>query len=884
MSHLREFVLRAVAFVTRARRGDDDLGDELRFHQAMLEQSLERQGLDPASAHREARRQLGGPTQIAEAYGDQRTLPSLETVLQDVRYALRTLCRAPGFTLAAMTTIALGIGANTAIFTVANTALLRPLPFADPDRLVFFGDTGSDGLPSNIGFQTFADVRDRSRAFRDVAAIRSWQPTLVTTEAERLNAMRVSWNFFAMLGVRPALGRDFRREDDHPDRYRVLILSDGLWRRRFNADPSVVGRTIRMNDRSFEIVGVMPASFEPLLSSYFYERAELWAVLGYEGSQPSACRTCQHLKAIGRIRPDVTLAQATADLEGVRAGLRGEFPNDYPPGSMSAVPLQQLFSGSVRGGMYVLLAAVGFVLLIACANVANLMLARALNRTREMAVRAALGASRGRLIRQLLTESVVLSGAGGALGLALASLTLPLLATMVPVNVPRIDNLAFDRVVMSFALLLTVATGILFGLVPAIRASGASLLGGLSSDARGSVGKGSQKTRQLLVVVDLALALVLLTGAGLMIRSLARLVRVDPGFNAERVMTLQFSLVGEAYRDDAQVRQFIDRTVEKVRALPGVEAAALTGQVPMGGNGDSYGFHIDGRMRPNPAEDPSAERYSVTPEYFRVMQIPLKRGRLFTSTDTETSQPVMAISETTARTLFAGTDPIGQRVRVGGSTSGPWRTIVGVVGDVHHVDLSSEATPQMYLPQSQLTDSFLVLTVKSAIGDAAALVPGIRAVLRELDPAVPVYAVAPLQQLVSQSFAGRRFVMTLLGGFAAVALLLASVGLYGVVSYTVAQRTREVGLRMALGATSSDIRRLILGAGAQTVGAGLAAGLASATVLASSLQHMLFNVRALDVPTLTTAALAVVAVASVAHWIPIRRALRVDPSRALRID
>ena len=264
MSSLREFALRAVAFVTRARRRDDDLGDELRFHQSMLEQSLERQGLDPAAARREARLQLGGPTQIAEAYGDQRTLPWLETVLQDVRYALRTLCRAPGFTLAAMTTIALGIGANTAIFTVANTALLRPLPFADPDRLVFFGDTGSDGLPSNIGFQTFADVRDRTRAFQDVAAIRSWQPTLVTTDAERLNAMRVSWNFFAMLGVRPALGRNFRREDDHPDRYRVLILSDGLWRRRFNADPAVVGRTIRMNDQSFEIVGVMPASFEPL--------------------------------------------------------------------------------------------------------------------------------------------------------------------------------------------------------------------------------------------------------------------------------------------------------------------------------------------------------------------------------------------------------------------------------------------------------------------------------------------------------------------------------------------------------------------------------------------------------------------------------------------
>ncbi len=509
--------------------------DELRFHFEMLQQSLRGQGMDPDAARREARLRLGGSAQIAEAYGDQRTLPRLETVLQDVRYALRTLGRAPGFTLAALTTLALGIGANTAIFTVANTALLRPLPFADPNRLVFFGDTGTDGVPSNIGYQTFTDIRDRGRTFEQVAAIRSWQPTLVTTDAERLNGMRVSWNFFAMLGAHPALGRDFRREDDHPDRYRVLMLSDGLWRRRFNADPAVIGRTIRMNDQNFEIIGIMPPSFEPLLSSYFYKRAELWAVLGYDGSLPYACRSCQHLKAVGRLRPDVSLAQAAADLDSVRDGLRREFPNEYPPGNMSAVRLQELFSGPVRGGMYVLLTAVGFVLLIACANVANLMLARAMHRTREMAVRAALGAGRGRLIRQLLTESVVLSGAGGALGTALAVMTLPLLASMVPVDVPRIDRLAFDRDVLAFAVLLTVATGVLFGLVPAIRASGSSLLAGLGSDSRGSVTRGSHRARQLLVVADLALALVLLTGAGLMIKSLTRLMHVDPGFNVERV-------------------------------------------------------------------------------------------------------------------------------------------------------------------------------------------------------------------------------------------------------------------------------------------------------------------------------------------------------------
>lgn len=882
MSALRELGARIIAFLTRARQRDGGLRDELRFHVEMMEEDLRRQGMDGASARREAKLRLGGAAQIVEAYDDQRTLPQLETVLQDVRYACRTLGRTPGFTAAALVTLALGIGANAAIFTVAHTILLRPLPYADPQRLVAFGDRAADGLPTNIGYQTFADFRDQNRAFEQVAAIRSWQPTLVTTEAERLNAMRVSWNFFAMLGARPAIGRDFRREDDRPDHWRVLVLSDGLWRRRFGANPGVIGRTVRMNDQNYEIVGVLPASFEPLLSAYFYKPADLWAPLGYDGTLPYACRSCQHLRAVGRIRPGVTPELATVDLERVRAGLMRAFPREYPAGGMAAMPLQQVFAGQLRGGLYVLLAAVGFVLLIACANVANLLLARAMNRTREMAVRAALGAGRGRLIRQMLTESAALSVAGGALGVALASFALPALVSLAPVNIPRIERVEIDRVVLGFTAALSLLTGVLFGLMPACRATSARLRAGLSTDARGSVGAGSQKARQLLVVADLALALVLLTGAGLMLKSLARLMHVDPGFRTERVLTLQFSLVGEAYREDAAVMRFIDRVIEKVRALPGVAAAAAAGQVPMGGNGDSYGFHIDGLMHANPADDPSAERYSVTPDYFRVMQIPLKRGRFFTPTDTETSAPVMVISESTERALFNGEDPIGRRVRVGDPANGPWRTIVGVVGNVHHADLTITATPQMYLPQSQMTDSFLVLTIKASTRDAAVLVPGVRGVLRELDPSVPIYDVATLQDLLARSFAQRRFVMTLLGGFAGLALLLASVGLYGVVSYTVAQRTREVGLRMALGAAPSDIVRLVLGSGARTVVGGLAAGLACAVLLTQFLQTMLFDVNALDPETLAAAVLMLTAIACVAHWMPLRRALRVDPAIALR--
>ena len=883
MSTLRELLARVKGFLGAADR-TTDLNDELQFHLEMEEQELRRQGKDPAAARRQARLRLGGRAQIAEAYADQRTLPALETLVQDARYAWRTLARTPGFTAAALVTLALGIGANAAIFTVVHTVLLRPLPYANPERLLAFGDRDSDGLPTNIGFQTFADVRDQNRAFEQMAAIRSWQPTLVTTEAERLNAMRVSWNFFAMLGAHPAIGRDFTQQDDHPNRYRVLILSDALWRRRFGGNPAILGQFVRMNDQSFQIVGVMPAAFEPLLSAYFYKPAELWAPLGYDGTLRYACRSCQHLRAIGRVRPDVTLDQATADLDRVRAGLVRAFPQEYPAGRMAAIPLQELFAGRLRGGLYVLIAAVGFVLLIACANVANLLLARATSRTREMAVRAALGASRARLVRQMLTESTVLSLAGGVLGVLLATVALPALVSLAPVNLPRIEQLRIDRVVLGFTGALSLLTGVLFGLIPAMRASSARLRAGLSADARGAVGSGSPRARQLLVVADLALALVLVAGAALMLKSLGHLVRVDPGFNADRVVTLQFSLVGEAYREDRPVLQFIDRVVEKISALPGVEAAAMASQIPMGGNGDSFGFHIEGLLHANPAEDPSAERYSVTPGYFRVMQIPLKRGRLLTQADSETSTPVMLVSEATERALFNGADPIGWRIRVGDASSGPWRTIVGIVGDVHHEDLTVAATPQMYLPQSQMTDSFLVIVIKAATRDAAALVPAARGVLRELDPSVPVYEVATLDELVARSFGQRRFVMTLLGGFAGLALLLASVGLYGVVSYTVAQRTRELGLRVALGATPAHIRRLVLFSGARTVGAGLVAGFACAVLFTRFLQTLLFDVSPLDPFMLAAALSTLTVVAGLAHWIPVRRALQVDPAIALRQD
>ena len=447
--------------------------------------------MTPEDAHREARTRFGGVTQVSDAYADQRTLPVLESFARDARYGLRMLARSPGFTAAALITLALGIGASTTIFSVVNAVLLRPLPFADPDRLVALGDWRDDGRVDNMGFTTFVDYRDRNQTFERMALMRSWTPTLVADgEAERLPAVRVSSSFFSMLGVRPALGRDFTEDDDRPDHWRVVILSDGLWRRRFGGDPAVIGRFIRMNDATFQIIGVMRPDFEPLLSGRFYAPAEIWAPIGYDLSDRSACRSCGHLKAFGRIKAGVTPEQGIADLNSIRAQLRRDHPSDYPPGEMMVMPLGVAIAGPVRTPLFVLLGAVGFVMLIACANVANLLLSRAIHRSREIAVRAALGAGRARLIGQLLTESAILGLAGGVLGVAVAAFGLRSVATLAPVSIPRLDHAGLDGSVLTFALLVSILSGLGFGLVPAFRASSARLRESLAFDARTAAGGG----------------------------------------------------------------------------------------------------------------------------------------------------------------------------------------------------------------------------------------------------------------------------------------------------------------------------------------------------------------------------------------------------------
>jgi predicted permease len=808
----------------------------------------------------------------------------MQTFLQDVRYGIRSLLKRPGFTLIAVVTIALGIGANTAIFSVVNALLLRSLPYTDSDRLVMLSVIGDDsGKVGNTGFATFADWQERSQVFEQMALIRSWGGVITGQgEPEMVNGLRVTSEYFRMLSVSPMLGRDFKLEEDRPDTRFVLMLSHAFWQRSFGADPNIIGKPVRLSDQTFTVIGVMPPGYEDLLAANFYKPADVWAPLGYDTTQGWACRDCQHLKAFGRLKAGVSFDQAKTEMSAVMEGIRRENPKVYANPGIAMIRLQEHLVGGLRPALLVLLVAVGFVLLIACANVANLLLARANQRTREIAIRLALGASRARLIRQLLTESLLLSLTGAGLGLLLAMWGTELLVRLSPATILKLQETKTDGRVLGFTLLLSLLTGVLFGLLPALQASKSDVQLALKESSTASQSSRQNRLRGLLVVSEIALAMVLLVGAGLLIRSFERILSVTPGFEQRNLLTMMVPATGTKYAEEEQVRNFYRNVLDRVKALPGVEAAAIVSNLPLGGNYDGSGFHVEEKPLANPSEAPSAQRYGISPEYLRAMNIPLLRGRQFTEQDAANTPLVALINETAAKRFWQNEDPIGKRIILGG-VNNPKRTIVGIVRDVRHQGLDDAPEMQAYGPHAQWTDSHMQIVVRTSV-DPASLTAAVRGEIRAVDANTPVYQIATMRQLVSDSVAQRRFTLALLSGFAAIALLMAAIGIYGVMSFAVSQRTREIGIRVALGAQARDVLKLVIRRGMALVAAGVLIGLVGAFALTRLMESLLFGVGATDPMTFTGISLLLGIVALLACYLPARQASKVDPMIALRCE
>ncbi len=807
----------------------------------------------------------------------------MKELSQDIRYGFRMLRARPGFTVVAVLALALGIGANTAIFSLINSVLLRPLPYPEPERLVMLEENDKDGKTSNTSYATSKDWRERSQSFESISVVRDWSITLTAAgEPEMLQGMRVSANYFSTLAIKPVLGREFLPQEDSPATRRVVILSDDLWRRRFGSDAEIVGKPIVLGGQSFTVAGVMPKGFEDLVSARLFQKAEMWAPLGYDETLPWACRTCRHIQAVARLKQGASFDQAGVEMNTISQNLVNEHPHDYAVSGVTIIPLLDKFVGAVRPALYLLLGAVGLVLLIACANVANLLLARATQRRKEIAIRSALGARRGRIVRQLLTESVMLSVFGAALGLGLVWWGIELLAAFSPPTILRLNEVNVDARVLGFTLALSLLTGIIFGLAPALQASKLDLNAALKEGARGSGGGAGHRLRNLLVVSEIALALVLLVGAGLLVRSFLRVLDVTPGFEPTNLVTMNVSANGTRYAEDPQVRAFYDEVVNRVAHLPGVEAAAVVNNLPLGGNMDQYGFHVEDKPLANPEEAPSAERYVISPDYLRAMRIPLLAGRGFSEHDGPNAPFVALISESTAQGIWPNEDPIGKRVRMGGP-DGPPRTIVGITGNVNHYGLDTPPDLQAYVPEAQWTSSDMQLVVRSSV-DPRAIVEAVRNEIGAVDKDLPIYRIATMKQLVSGSVAQRRFIVILLGLMAALAATLAALGIYSVMSYSVTQRTQELAIRMALGAQSSDVLKLVAGQGITLALGGIAAGLAASVALTRVMSSLLFGIGATDPVTFTVISVVVAGVALGACFAPARRATKVDPMVALRYE
>ena len=819
----------------------------------------------------------------------------IDVLRHDLRFAVRALRRRPGFAAVVVGTLALGIGANSAIFSVVNGVLLRPLPYQRPAEVVTLWMRWPGNAHGELSQPEYWDLGEQSRSFTRLAAFADGSLTLTGAgEPERLRAGFASAGALPLLGVAPALGRNFGPEDDLPGRPPVVLLSDGLWRRRFAADPGVVGRTLRLDDAPATVIGVMPPGFQ-LPTHYAGAGMEIWAPLQLDPAIDRSERGWHWVKVLGRLRSGVDIATASAEVTTLARRMRETYPNEYKPSfSGFAVVAAEDLVGDVRPAILVLLGAVGLLLLITCANVASLLLARGEARQREVAVRTALGAGTGRLVGQLLTESLVLALAGGMLGLVVADWGVRALVAAAPPTLPRLDAIGTDRWVLGFTVLLTAATGVIFGLMPALAAARPDLTAALAEGGRGGSSAGRQRFRRGLVVAQIALALMLVTSAGLLLRSFVRLRGVDPGFDPRGLLTAELQLSPVRYDTPARVRAFYSELVRRVEEIPGVRSAAAVRALPMTGRleiGD-WSFVVEGRHAdpPVPADRIAADWQSLTPHYFQTLRIPVLQGRAFEDTDRLGAPGVVMVNRTLARLAWPGGNPLGQRILLGGGgADSVWRTVVGIVGDVRHRGLSAEPRPEMYLPHAQFPagtaePSRTMRLVLRAGGDPAGLAGPVRTALAGLDPDVPLVEVQTMEDALGSWAAERRLTLMLVGAFAVLALALGAVGVYGVMAHLVVQRTREFGIRIALGALPREILTLVFAQGAWLTGLGVVAGLAGALAATRLLTGLLYGVPPTDPVTFAATAATLLLVAAVAALLPALRATRTDPVEALRAE
>jgi predicted permease len=869
----------------RRRQLDRDLDDELQFHLAMREQKLTDQGVPLGEAHYAARREFGNATEAKEMNREMWTFSFLETLWQDLRFALRMLRKSPGFTAVAVLTLALGIGANTAIFSIVDAVLLRPLPYPDPNQLVLMFNVPLKQLDalSAISYRDFTECREHNRVFSEMAGNAFHDLTLTGAgEPSIVNAAAVTPEIFPLLNAKPLAGRALLPEDGKRGAAPVAVLSENLWRSRFGSNPALIGQSITLDMRSFTVVGILPASFRyPDGAPHQDVWISAWQdpLFGPLMSRPGE----RVLVGVSRIKPGVSVAQAQAEMTTLGARLAKEFPAQDSGVTIRIEPYRQVVVGNMKPALLVLLGAVGLVLLIACANIANLLLSRATSRGREIAVRIALGAARARIVRQLLTESALLGLLGGVAGVLLAAWGVWSLRPFLPSDVVRINSIDVGGPVLAFALLLSLAAALAFGVAPALLATPSNLQTNIKEGGERTGQRGGQHVRSFLAVAEISLAMVLLVAGGLLIRSFALVTSVNPGFEPKNVIRAEVSLPQFQYSTPQQWTAFSNELLTRLHARPGLRDSALAAPLPMDRQGEAnFGFTIVGNPPLPPGKSITADYATVSPNYFRVMRIPLLRGRFFSAQDSPSNPSVAIISETLARRYFPNQDPIGRQMRFGfPPNSNVPREIVGIVGDVRDVALSRKPGPMMYVPFAQ-APLYGGEVVARSLSSASSVAAGIRQVVHSIDQDLPVTDVESFPDAVGASVAQERFRALLLSSFSGIAMVLAAIGIFGVISYSASQRTHEIGIRMALGAQRRDVLRLILGQGAKLALLGLVAGAVAALPLTRLMASLLYGVSPTDPVTFVGVALVLVTVALLASYIPARRAANIDPLVALR--